>query len=81
MSPLASEDIKRKEWNCTSDRVQGLCESRGGRPGFPVLTSLMVFVNVKQYSTMITHWSQLVRDMLTDIRDIKQHNNNNYTPV
>ena len=30
-------------------RVQELCESRGGRPGLSVLTSLMVSVNVKQY--------------------------------
>ena len=30
-------------------RVQGLCESRGGRPGLPVLMSLMVSVDVKQH--------------------------------
>ena len=29
-------------------RVQELCESRGGRPGFPVRMSLMVSVDVKQ---------------------------------
>ena len=29
-------------------RVQELCESRGGRPGFYVLTSLTVSVDVKQ---------------------------------
>ena len=29
-------------------RVQELCESRGGRPGLSVLTSLMVSVDVKQ---------------------------------
>ena len=29
-------------------RVQELCESRGGRPGFSVPTSLMVSVDVKQ---------------------------------
>ena len=29
--------------------VQGLCESRGGRPGLSVLTSLMVSVDVKHY--------------------------------
>ena len=28
--------------------VQELCESRGGRPGLSVLTSLLVFVGVKQ---------------------------------
>ena len=33
--------------NCV--RVQELCESRGGRPGLSVLTSLMVSVDVKQY--------------------------------
>ena len=30
-------------------RVQELCESRGGRPGLPVLMSLMVSVDVKQH--------------------------------
>ena len=29
--------------------VQELCESRGGRPGLSVLTSLLVFVDVKLY--------------------------------
>ena len=29
--------------------VQELCESRGGRPGLSVHTSLMVSVDVKQY--------------------------------
>ena len=29
--------------------VQELCESRGGRPGLSVLTSFLVFVDVKQY--------------------------------
>ena len=29
--------------------VQKLCESRGGRPGLSVLTSLLVSVDVKQY--------------------------------
>ena len=36
---------KRKE----RVRAQELCESRGGRPGLSVLTSLMVSVDVKQY--------------------------------
>ena len=31
-----------------SVRVQEPCESRGGRPGLPVLMSLMVSVHVKQ---------------------------------
>ena len=30
-------------------RVQELSESRGGRPGLPVLTSFMVSVDVKQH--------------------------------
>ena len=29
--------------------VQELCESRGSRPGLPVLMSLMVSVDVKQH--------------------------------
>ena len=29
--------------------VEELCESRGGRPGLSVLTSLLVSVDVKQY--------------------------------
>ena len=46
-----------------------MCESRGGRPGLPVLTSLLVSVDVKQYRNLLTHWSQLVpNNMSTDIR-------------
>ena len=33
------------------DIVQELCESRGGRPGLSVLTSLLVSVDVKLYRT------------------------------
>ena len=29
--------------------VQELCESRGGRPELPILTSLLVSVDVKNY--------------------------------
>ena len=47
--------------------VQELCESRGGRPGLSVLTSLLVSVDVKLYWTMLRHWSQLVPNMSTDI--------------
>ena len=43
-------------------RAQELCGSLGGRPGFPVLTSLMVSVGVKQHWTVLTHWSQFVPD-------------------
>ena len=46
-------------------RVQELCESRGGRPGPPVLMSFMVSVDVKQHWTMHTHWSQFVPNMST----------------
>ena len=49
-------------------RVQELCESRGGRLGLSVLTSLMVSVDVKLYRTVLTHWSQLVPNMSSDIR-------------
>ena len=34
---------------CKSSAVQELCESRGGRPGLSVLTSLLVSVDVKIY--------------------------------
>ena len=37
--------------------VPELCESRGGRPGLAVLTSLLVSVDVKLYRTMLRHWS------------------------
>ena len=47
---------------------QELCESRGGRPGLSVLTSLLVSVDVKLYWTMLWYWSQLVPNMSTDIR-------------
>ena len=47
--------------------VQELCESRGGHPGLSVLTSLMVSVDVKNYWTVLRHWSQLVPNMSTDI--------------
>ena len=46
-------------------RVQELCESRGGRPGLPVLISLVVSVDVKQHWTMLRYWSQFVPNMLT----------------
>ena len=52
---------------CAASRVQELCESRGGRPGLSVLMNLTVSVDVKQYWTMLRHWSQLVPNMSTDI--------------
>ena len=54
------------EWSF-SHRVQELCESRGGRPGLSVLTSLLVSVDIKSYWTVLRHWSQLVPNMSTDI--------------
>ena len=39
-----SQPLKRR-----SSIVQELCESRGGRPGLSVLTSLLVSVDVKIY--------------------------------
>ena len=50
-----------------SSIVQELCESRGGRPGLSVLTSLLVSVDVKIYCTVLRHWSQLVPNMSHDI--------------
>ena len=47
--------------------VQELCESRGGRSGLSVLTSLLVSVDVKIYCTVLRHWSQLVPNMSHDI--------------
>ena len=43
--------------------VQELCESQGGRPGLSVLTSLLVSMDVKNYWTVLRHWSQLVPNM------------------
>ena len=47
---LTSEDIKQ-HYLPTSRifTVQELCESRGGRPGLSVLTSLLVSADVKLY--------------------------------
>ena len=40
---------KKKKSGEGGGRVQELCESRGGRPGLSVLTSLLVSVDVKLY--------------------------------
>ena len=65
---LASEDIKQKQNERTCIHiVQELCDSRGGRPGLSVLTSLLVSVDVKIYCTVLRHWSQLVPNMSHDI--------------
>ena len=54
-------------WKLCEFIVQELCESRGGRPGLSVLTSLQVSVDVKNYWTVLRHWSQLALNMSTDI--------------
>ena len=41
--------IKRYKQEFNGVIVQELCESRGGRPGLSVLTSLLVSVDVKIY--------------------------------
>ena len=65
---LASVDVKLQTLTRKSGRVQELCESRGGRPELSVLTIFMVSVDVKQYWTVLRHWSQFVPNMSTDIR-------------
>ena len=62
-----SEAIKGYILPSPSHIVQELCESRGGRPGLSVLTSLLVSVDVKIYCTVLRHWSQLVPNMSHDI--------------
>ena len=66
--PQLSKVLKPVRWAVI---VQELCESRGGRPGLSVLTSLLVSLDVKLYWTMLWHWSQLVPYMSTDIRGHK----------
>ena len=41
--------IDKRTARATGNIVQELCESRGGRPGLSVLTSLLVSVDVKIY--------------------------------
>ena len=44
------EGVQRASKKVTSSHIgQELCESRGGRPGLSVLTSLLVSVDVKLY--------------------------------
>ena len=42
-------DVMGSQSLLRSSIVQELCESRGGRPGLSVLTSLLVSVDVKIY--------------------------------
>ena len=49
---MVSVDVKHHVYLLTKNTtviVQVLCESRGGRPGLSVLTSLLVSVDVKLY--------------------------------
>ena len=46
--PQLSKVLKLVRW-ASASIVQELCESRGGRPGLSVLTSLLVSVDVKVY--------------------------------
>ena len=59
--------VFKDNYGSGSSIVQELCESRGGRPGLSVLTSLLVSVHVKIYCTVLRHWSQLVPNMSHDI--------------
>ena len=43
------DDDVKQDGQVLSFIVQELCESRGGRPGLSVLTSLLVSVDVKLY--------------------------------
>ena len=53
------QGVQQSGWRVSSEKgcsckykgsiVQELCESRGGRPGLSVLTSLLVSVDVKLY--------------------------------
>ena len=64
---MGAEVILSRETDAAMHIVQELCESRGGRPELSVLTSLLVSVDVKNYCTVLRHWSQLVPNMSADI--------------
>ena len=49
ISLMVSVDVKHHVYLTESSIVQELCESRGGRPGLSVLTSLLASVDVKNY--------------------------------
>ena len=67
---VTSAGLGRWQWLQDTSRLRSCCESRGGRPGLAVLTSLMVSVDVKQYWTKLTYWSQPVPNyMSTHIRE------------
>ena len=54
--------------------VQELCESRGGRPGLSVLTSLLVSVDVKLSEPCFGFGLSLSLICQPTAEDIKQHN-------
>ena len=49
VSALRKVRVLIRLWKQPSAIIQELCESRGGRPGLSVLTSLLVSVDVKNY--------------------------------
>ena len=49
LRPVQIKDMYGLFNTCLSVIVQEMCESRGGRPGLSVLTSLLVSVDVKNY--------------------------------
>ena len=65
--PTYTQRFKTKALSAPVLIFQELCESRGGRPGLSVLTSLMFSVHVKLYWTMLRYWSQLVPNMSADM--------------
>ena len=71
---FADDDVKQ-DGQVPSFIVQELCESRGGRPGLSVLTSLLVSVDLKlyvQYSFCTGLSLSLICQPTSE--DIKQHN-------
>ena len=61
--------------------VQELCESRGGRPGLSVLTSLLVSVDVKLYEPCFGIGLSLPVICQLPSEDIKQHYLPTYLPI
>ena len=49
INPFTAPAYKMSGLKSAHNIVQEVCESRGGRPGLSVLTSLLVSVDVKNY--------------------------------
>ena len=64
-SEICTQQVTELELHPFQIWVQQLCESQGGCPGLSVLMSLMVSMDVKQYWTVLWHWSQFVPNMST----------------